>query len=83
MQCKKRVMYCCVTDRAVGVVQNETDAYRKIRLRVEDVQGRNCLTNFWVRQLTSLETCDIISVACFFSKSLDVVQAAVAVPRPG
>ena len=28
--------------------QNEEDAYRKMRLRVEDVQGRNCLTNFWV-----------------------------------
>jgi small subunit ribosomal protein S3Ae len=32
--------------------QNEADAYRKIRLRVEDVQGRNCLTNFWVRAFT-------------------------------
>ncbi len=29
-------------------VQNEEDAYRKMRLRVEDVQGRNCLTHFWV-----------------------------------
>jgi small subunit ribosomal protein S3Ae len=29
-------------------MQNEEDAFRKIRLRVEDVQGRNCLTNFWV-----------------------------------
>ena len=29
-------------------LQNEEDAYRKIKLRVEDVQGRNCLTNFWV-----------------------------------
>ncbi len=28
--------------------QNEDDAFRKMRLRVEDVQGRNCLTNFWV-----------------------------------
>ncbi len=31
-------------------MQNEEDAYRKIRLRVEDVQGRNCLTNFWVSE---------------------------------
>jgi ribosomal protein S3AE len=30
------------------VQQNEEDAYRKIRLRVEDVQGKNCLTNYWV-----------------------------------
>ena len=29
-------------------MQNEADAYRKVRLRVEDVQGKNCLTNFWV-----------------------------------
>ena len=27
---------------------DEDQAYRKIRLRVEDVQGRNVLTNFWV-----------------------------------
>ncbi|EFN52823.1 hypothetical protein CHLNCDRAFT_15784, partial [Chlorella variabilis] len=25
---------------------NEADAYRNIKLRVEDVQGRNCLTQF-------------------------------------
>ena len=31
-------------------LQNEADAYRNIKLRVEDVQGRNCLTNFWVRR---------------------------------
>lgn len=30
------------------VSQNEADSYRKIRLRAEDVQGRNVLTNFWV-----------------------------------
>lgn len=28
---------------------DEEHAYRKIRLRAEDVQGRNVLTNFWVR----------------------------------
>ena len=27
---------------------DEEHAYRKIRLRAEDVQGRNVLTNFWV-----------------------------------
>lgn len=27
---------------------DEDQAYRKIRLRVEDVQGKNVLTNFWV-----------------------------------
>ena len=34
---------------SIAALQNEEDAYRKIRLRVDDVQGRNCLTNFWVR----------------------------------
>ena len=28
--------------------KDEDHAYRKIRLREEDVQGRNVLTNFWV-----------------------------------
>lgn len=27
---------------------DEDQSYRKIRLRAEDVQGRNVLTNFWV-----------------------------------
>ncbi len=50
---------CCVHLRGAGddgdahasslcSLQNEADAYRKIRLRAEDVQGRNVLTNFWV-----------------------------------
>jgi small subunit ribosomal protein S3Ae len=28
--------------------QDEDQAFRKIKLRAEDVQGRNVLTNFWV-----------------------------------
>jgi len=32
---------------------NESDAFRKMRLRVEDVQGRNCLTNFWGMDFTT------------------------------
>ena len=32
-----------------AAVQNEADAYRKMLLRVEEVQGKFCLTNFWVR----------------------------------
>lgn len=41
-------------------MQNEEDAYRKIRLRVEDVQGRNCLTNFWVSSACrkAMKLCD-------------------------
>ena len=33
--------------------KDEDQAYRKIRLRAEDVQGRNVLTQFWVRTLDS------------------------------
>jgi len=28
--------------------QDEDQAFRKIKLRAEDVQGKNVLTNFWV-----------------------------------
>ena len=30
------------------IMQDEDRAYRKVRLRVDDVQGKNCLTNFHV-----------------------------------
>ncbi|GBF90089.1 ribosomal protein S3Ae [Raphidocelis subcapitata] len=33
--------------------KNEEDAYRKMKLRVEDVQGRNCLTQFWGMDYTT------------------------------
>jgi ribosomal protein S3AE len=37
-----------ITDATATRLQNEADAYRNIKLRIEDVQGRNCLTNFYV-----------------------------------
>ncbi|RWW87718.1 hypothetical protein BHE74_00003433 [Ensete ventricosum] len=41
---KHRVFEVCLAD-----LQNDEDqAHRKIRLRAEDVQGKNVLTNFWV-----------------------------------
>lgn len=40
-------------------MQNEADAYRKIRLRAEDVQGRNVLTNFWVSTAPTPDKCFI------------------------
>jgi len=33
--------------------KNEDDAYRKMRLRVEDVQGKQVLTNFWGMDFTT------------------------------
>ncbi|KIY97642.1 small subunit ribosomal protein S3Ae [Monoraphidium neglectum] len=38
---------------AAAAVNNEEDAYRKMKLRVEDVQGRNCLTQFWGMDYTT------------------------------
>jgi len=35
------------------LTSNEADSYRKVRLRVEDVQGRNVLTNFWGMDFTT------------------------------
>jgi len=33
--------------------ENEDNSFRKFRLRVEDVQGKNCLTNFWGMNFTT------------------------------
>mmetsp|Transcript_29483 Transcript_29483/g.76127 ORF Transcript_29483/g.76127 Transcript_29483/m.76127 type:complete len:224 (+) Transcript_29483:190-861(+) len=33
--------------------KDEDQSYRKIRLRCEDVQGKNCLTNFWGMSFTT------------------------------
>merc|ERR1711898_40751 len=33
--------------------KSEDDSFRKIRLRVEDVQGSQCLTNFWGMNFTT------------------------------
>mmetsp|Transcript_11905 Transcript_11905/g.35629 ORF Transcript_11905/g.35629 Transcript_11905/m.35629 type:complete len:263 (+) Transcript_11905:159-947(+) len=46
---KGRVFECNLAD----LQGNEADSYRKIRLRAEDVQGRNVLTNFWGMDFTT------------------------------
>jgi hypothetical protein len=38
---------------------DEDQAFRKIRLRAEDVQGKNVLTNFWV-----IMTADSVFLCC-------------------
>merc|ERR1711971_1295772 len=48
-QLKGRVLEVSLGD----LNKNEDDAYRKMRLRVEDVQGRNVLTNFWGMDFTT------------------------------
>merc|ERR1711903_330216 len=43
-----------VFEVSLGDLNNsEDDAFRKIRLRVEDIQGKNCLTNFWGMRFTT------------------------------
>lgn len=34
-------------------LQDEDHSYRKMRLRVEEVQGHSCLTNFWGMSFTT------------------------------
>lgn len=46
---KGRVVQVSLAD----LQNNEADAYRNIKLRVEDVQGRNCLTQFHGMDLTT------------------------------
>ncbi|KAI3906918.1 hypothetical protein MKW92_032714 [Papaver armeniacum] len=46
---KHRVFEVCLAD-----LQNDEDqSYIKMRLRVEDVQGKNVLTNFWGMDFTT------------------------------
>jgi len=43
-----------VFEVSLGDLNNsEDDAFRKIRVRVEDVQGKSCLTNFWGMKFTT------------------------------
>lgn len=53
---------------------DEDHAYRKIRLRAEDVQGRNVLTNFWVRQIVEF-LCLFVTVLFENLKSLVLVRS--------
>jgi len=46
---KGRVFECCLAD----LNQDEDQAFRKMKLRAEDVQGRNVLTNFWGMDFTT------------------------------
>lgn len=42
-----------ITVNLADLQNNEADAYRNIKLKVEDVQGRHCLTNFHGMDLTT------------------------------
>lgn len=57
-------------------LQNDEDqAYRKIRLRVEDVQGKNVLTNFWVCGFSYGRVgCFLFFLDCLLCPSLFIFQ---------
>lgn len=55
-------------------LQNETDAYRKVRLRVEEVSNRNCLTQFWVSLASLCPTQACCIYACKLQLPPDGVQ---------
>merc|ERR1712195_17689 len=40
--------------------KGEDDAFRKFKLKVEDVQGNNCLTNFYGMDLTKDKLCSLV-----------------------
>jgi len=42
-----------VTASLADLQKNEDQSYRNIRLRIEEVQGKNCLTNFYGMNMTS------------------------------
>eukprot|EP00294_Goniomonas_avonlea_P017328 CAMPEP_0114543318 /NCGR_PEP_ID=MMETSP0114-20121206/2291_1 /TAXON_ID=31324 /ORGANISM="Goniomonas sp, Strain m" /LENGTH=127 /DNA_ID=CAMNT_0001727647 /DNA_START=51 /DNA_END=430 /DNA_ORIENTATION=- len=46
---KGRVLECNLAD----LNNDEDQGFRKIKLRVEDVQGKNCLTNFYGMDFTT------------------------------
>ncbi len=64
--------------------QNEADAYRNIKLRVEDVQGRNCLTQFYVSrrsQRAAAALCSLLQAAklhLLFANAPDVTLLPTA-----
>merc|ERR1712130_98000 len=51
--------------------RNESDAFRKMRLRVEEVQGKNCLTNFWGMDFTTADGYVLRMFCIGFTKKRD------------
>ena len=63
--------------------QNEEDAYRKMRLRVEDVQGRFCLTNFHGMDITTDKLRSLIKKRCnIVENHTRVAHARALSPAP-
>jgi hypothetical protein len=46
---KNRVLEVCLAD----LNKNQEDSFRKIKLQIQEISGRNCLTNFYGMDMTS------------------------------
>jgi len=49
-----------VIESSLADLNNNLDAWRKVKLQVEDVQGRSCLTNFHAMDMTRDKLCQFI-----------------------
>jgi len=49
-----------VVETSLADLNNTQDAWRKIKLSVEDIEGRNCLTNFHALDMTRDKLCQYI-----------------------
>ena len=54
---KGRVYEFCLAD----LQKDEDQAFRKIKLKCEDIAGRNCLTNFHSMDFTRDKLCSLVS----------------------
>ena len=61
---KGRVYELCLAD----LQKDEDQAYRKIKLKCEDIAGRNCLTNFHSMDFTRDKLCSLVSCICHVVK---------------
>jgi small subunit ribosomal protein S3Ae len=56
---KGRVYEFCLAD----LQKDEDQAFRKIKLKCEDIAGRNCLTNFHSMDFTRDKLCSLVSTS--------------------
>ena len=51
-----RIYEFCLAD----LQKDEDQAFRKIKLKCEDISGRNCLTNFFAMDFTRDKLCSLV-----------------------
>ena len=80
-----RIYEFCLAD----LQKDEDQAFRKIKLKCEDISGRNCLTNFFAMDFTGVaavrrEELDLVAGAGgeAAQRLLEVVARALCAPPP-